>query len=208
MGARYYDPAMGRFVSMDPKGFDEESVHRFNRYAYANNNPSKYVDPDGRSPLAAVLWTTGAGYAVGVAADVLSQYAAWGSVDLSIAATSNAAIAGGAAGFLSGLIGGGLAASSAREEVTYKIVDGVRRSKAAELTGNATIRAEIEGTGGKTGEIAIDALRSPKEVIETAGSGAKRWASVLEGTRAGADMPPILVRPSSAGIPIRDVKVQ
>jgi RHS repeat-associated protein len=51
MGARYYDPVVGRFMGVDPKGFDPESLHSFNRYAYANNNPYKYVDPDGHSPI-------------------------------------------------------------------------------------------------------------------------------------------------------------
>jgi len=51
MGARHYDPVAGRFVSTDPVGFDEGNIHSFNRYAYANNNPYRYVDPDGRSPL-------------------------------------------------------------------------------------------------------------------------------------------------------------
>ncbi|WP_051215932.1 RHS repeat-associated core domain-containing protein [Ferrimonas futtsuensis] len=46
MQARYYDPVIGRFYSNDPLGFRD--VHSFNRYAYANNNPYKYVDPDGR----------------------------------------------------------------------------------------------------------------------------------------------------------------
>ena len=50
MGARYYDPVAGRFVSKDPVGFDEGNVQSFNRYAYANDNPYRYVDPDGREP--------------------------------------------------------------------------------------------------------------------------------------------------------------
>ncbi len=33
---------------MDPVGPVPGSVHSFNRYTYANNNPYKYVDPDGR----------------------------------------------------------------------------------------------------------------------------------------------------------------
>ena len=45
MQARYYDPVIGRFYSNDPVGF--RNVHSFNRYAYANNNPYKYVDPTG-----------------------------------------------------------------------------------------------------------------------------------------------------------------
>ncbi len=48
-GARYYDPVVGRFMGVDPKGFDEKNLHSFNRYAYGNNNPYKYKDPDGRA---------------------------------------------------------------------------------------------------------------------------------------------------------------
>ncbi|WDE10482.1 polymorphic toxin-type HINT domain-containing protein [Thalassomonas haliotis] len=47
MQARYYDPVIGRFYSNDPVG--ASNVHNFNRYAYANNNPYRYVDPDGRN---------------------------------------------------------------------------------------------------------------------------------------------------------------
>ena len=49
MGARYYNPLVGRFLSIDPKEADPSDVHGLNRYAYANNNPYRYVDPDGRS---------------------------------------------------------------------------------------------------------------------------------------------------------------
>ena len=49
MQARYYDPLIGRFYSNDPLGFRD--VHSFNRYAYANNNPYKYIDPDGRDSI-------------------------------------------------------------------------------------------------------------------------------------------------------------
>jgi len=47
MQARYYDPVIGRFYSNDPVGFT--NVHTFNRYAYANNNPYKYTDPNGQT---------------------------------------------------------------------------------------------------------------------------------------------------------------
>jgi RHS repeat-associated protein len=51
MGARYYDPVLGRFMGIDPVDFQEDNLHSFNRYAYTNNNPYKYVDPDGRYAL-------------------------------------------------------------------------------------------------------------------------------------------------------------
>jgi RHS repeat-associated protein len=55
MGARHYDPEIGRFLSVDPVRFQEGHAHSFNRYAYAANNPYRYVDPDGRWIEDAVL---------------------------------------------------------------------------------------------------------------------------------------------------------
>jgi uncharacterized protein RhaS with RHS repeats len=46
MQQRYYDPVVGRFYSNDPVGFSADKPMMFNRYAYANNNPYKFVDPD------------------------------------------------------------------------------------------------------------------------------------------------------------------
>ncbi len=50
-GARWYDAKQGRFLSIDPAPVKAENIHSFNRYAYANNNPYRYVDPDGRLPV-------------------------------------------------------------------------------------------------------------------------------------------------------------
>ncbi len=50
-GARYYDPHLGRFMSVDPVGFVESNPMSFNRYAYANGNPYRFIDPDGRSAI-------------------------------------------------------------------------------------------------------------------------------------------------------------
>jgi len=60
-GARYYDPSLGRFLQPDPEGFNPNSIHSFNRFAYGNNNPYKYVDPDGHSPIdvAFLIWDIG-----------------------------------------------------------------------------------------------------------------------------------------------------
>ena len=49
MKARYYGGPVGRFMSPDPVGVDARTGGNFNRYWYANNNPHKYVDPDGRA---------------------------------------------------------------------------------------------------------------------------------------------------------------
>ena len=67
MGARYYDPLLGRFMGADPAAVAPENLNGINRYAYANNNPYRYVDPDGHSPVDVVfrVWDLGKlGYAV------------------------------------------------------------------------------------------------------------------------------------------------
>ena len=48
MQQRYYDPGIGRFLSVDPVTANGNTGANFNRYWYANNNPYKFIDPDGR----------------------------------------------------------------------------------------------------------------------------------------------------------------
>ena len=54
MNARVYDPAAGRFLSPDPVVQSAHDGQSHNRYAYARNNPLKYVDPSGHSFLSRV----------------------------------------------------------------------------------------------------------------------------------------------------------
>jgi len=51
MEARYFSGAQGRFTSVDPDlnlGLHIADPQGWNGYAYARNNPLKYVDPDGQ----------------------------------------------------------------------------------------------------------------------------------------------------------------
>nr|WP_323134523.1 RHS repeat-associated core domain-containing protein [Xanthomonas campestris] len=48
MQQRYYDQELGRFLSVDPVAADSVTAVNFNRYWYANNNPYRFTDPDGR----------------------------------------------------------------------------------------------------------------------------------------------------------------
>jgi len=50
MQQRYYDPAIGRFLSVDPVTANPNTGAMFNRYNYAHNNPYRFTDPDGRCP--------------------------------------------------------------------------------------------------------------------------------------------------------------
>ncbi|MGW1278876.1 RHS repeat-associated core domain-containing protein [Streptomyces tsukubensis] len=47
LGARQYDATTGRFLSADPVA-DLKDPQQINGYAYSNNNPVTYADPDGK----------------------------------------------------------------------------------------------------------------------------------------------------------------
>jgi RHS repeat-associated protein len=49
MGARWYDPEIGHFVSADTVVPDPGNALAIDRFAYTMNNPLKYVDPSGHA---------------------------------------------------------------------------------------------------------------------------------------------------------------
>ena len=49
-GARNYDPALGRWMNIDPKA---EKYFQYSPYVYVANNPLIYVDPDGKDLILA-----------------------------------------------------------------------------------------------------------------------------------------------------------
>jgi RHS repeat-associated protein len=50
LGARGYDPVIGRFISVDPL-MDLADVRQWNAYAYASNSPVMFSDPSGLVPM-------------------------------------------------------------------------------------------------------------------------------------------------------------
>ncbi|NNL91063.1 MAG: RHS repeat-associated core domain-containing protein [Saprospiraceae bacterium] len=52
-GARYYDPAVGRFTGVDPLA---DQFPGWSPYNYTMNNPINMIDPDGRAPMDVDDW--------------------------------------------------------------------------------------------------------------------------------------------------------
>ncbi|NHA16188.1 RHS repeat-associated core domain-containing protein [Thioalkalivibrio sp. XN279] len=74
MQQRYYDPEVGRFLSVDPVGVDLARGANFNRYWYGNDNPYTFVDPDGE--FGQVFWGIVIGGAAGF---IVEGYKQWDS---------------------------------------------------------------------------------------------------------------------------------
>lgn len=151
MQQRYYDPKIGRFLSVDPVTMlDIGDARHFNRFAYAYNSPYNYTDPDGRCPWCVV------GAVIGVAANMTAQMlSAEGSMSerlsqVEVGQVVIAGLAGAASGGLSTFAGA--AAATAAVKVT------------ANVAGNAAIgavathaSAAVEGRSVSAGDVAAGA---------------------------------------------------
>lgn len=73
MGARYYDPFVGRWTQMDPVFGDRFNTSTLNRYLFAENTPTTLTDPSGYICwpyfAAAAFWL-----AVGLAATAVALF--------------------------------------------------------------------------------------------------------------------------------------
>ncbi|MBU4487936.1 MAG: VCBS repeat-containing protein [Candidatus Omnitrophica bacterium] len=91
-GARYYDPELGRFIQPDTIIPYPDDPQSFNRYAYARNNPIRYIDPTGH------FWWAVIAAIVGAIIGAISAHNAGGNV-----------WAGAAVGAVCGYFGAGIA---------------------------------------------------------------------------------------------------
>jgi len=98
-GARYYHPALGRFVSADTMVPEAGNPQALNRYAYVKNNPLRHVDPDGHTPLlVTAVIGAGIGAAVNLGYQTVPILLKGGSVKNAFEQVEWAQVAGAAAG--------------------------------------------------------------------------------------------------------------
>lgn len=155
MQQRYYDPSIGQFLSVDPVLPNTTDGTNFNRYWYANSNPYKYVDPDGRYGVAGA-------FAGGVLDIAVQSIAIAASDELTINDFSIGSVIVSAG---AGAIGVGVATKVAKLGAAAKASAGVA-SDAAISAGSTALKGEevtltgvaIDVAAGQTaGKLAGDA---------------------------------------------------
>jgi uncharacterized protein RhaS with RHS repeats len=167
---RYYDPQIGRFLSVDPvTAYGSGDMRHFNRYVYAFNNPYKFTDPDGRSALtkAIKLVLNGGNVAqtfAGVVSDaktVMNPNASFGERALAVVSIASEAapisigdvkdVAKGARSVVDKVSGG--AEKAVQEGRASKYVDATRGSSVSNRETNVTqesMQANLTEAGYKT----------------------------------------------------------
>jgi len=221
-GARWYDSSLGRFLSPDsivPKPGNPQSL---NRYAYVLNNPLRYTDPTGHSPVC--IQFAGVPYVGGFAtlgcqvvqaipqliqlATNLSQFAAspQGQVALQLAQQANAGLnqaasnAGNAAG------SGGLGPNDPWDKFNELLRQGKSEIDAA-------VQASTQGSGDR---FVIGKYVSPEEFQRTGqmgyiqevqarggryfDAGKTLWARLEKGGMAGEVNRQVIRRQMETGI--------
>jgi len=147
MGARWYDPRIGRWISADTVVPEPGEPQALNRYAYVTNNPLRYTDPSGHIPFDWILDL--AGLAIDIGALYLEpswENVGWLALDVVLWAVPYVPAVGGA------VSKGGKAAKAAVEVASH----------ADEAVDAGRVVAEVASHADE----AADALRAGKEVAQ------------------------------------------
>ena len=164
MQQRYYDPIIGRFLSVDPvTAYGSGDMRHFNVYAYAYNNPYKFTDPDGRAGNESFNETMQWGDADYVRANTLSYE------DAKTGLKVVGAVAGAVAVEVATTKGLGLVPKAVAAYRAHKAAQGLAKAKTARDALTRSLRAEGKtpatvtgGVNNSTGEVAARACGGGK----------------------------------------------
>lgn len=99
--SRYYDPVVGRFISMDKYVSTGQGILGNNMFAYCNNNPVMYSDRSGESLTVAALIFIGSAIIFGAGAGAFSAACSGGDAEDILVSAIEGGITGGIAATIS-----------------------------------------------------------------------------------------------------------
>jgi len=161
--ARFYEPALGRFLQPDPLVPEPGNPQALNRYAYVNNNPLRYNDPTGHCPWCIAIGVgalIGAGVTYGfqVAANISQNgLTVQAFTDVNWAVVGGGAVAG-AVGVATFGLGTAVMGTSLGATVAAGAISGAVSGQAARATENVLSGQELTAGLGNPLDIAADAV--------------------------------------------------
>ncbi|MCX6023099.1 MAG: hypothetical protein NTZ05_15490 [Chloroflexi bacterium] len=155
--ARYYDPALGRFISKDPFPGVQQDPQTLNGYIYVGNNPLVRTDPSGKCWIFCIGLVFSAVY--GAVEFIISSYDAYSTVEvLSNPNASWQEKAAASAGFAAGLaLPGGGYGTGARAIVNKFHRFNVNNAQLADALSHL-YRPNDKDVGGTAGALINEAL--------------------------------------------------
>jgi RHS repeat-associated protein len=143
--ARYYDPSLGRYLSLDPLFLESGSP---NFYAYCDGDPVNRIDPSGEFIFCAMLIGAAFGAAIGAGLEAWQQHSDGSGMDgFKIA---RAALLGGAIGAVGGGVGAAVEGAVAAGTASTALASGTLAGMGA--TGF------LSGTAGSVAEQCAEAV--------------------------------------------------
>jgi len=161
--ARYYHPALGRFISADPLVPEPGNPQALNRYAYVTNNPLRYTDPSGHFawfvavPVGALIGA-GVTYGFQVAANISQNgLNVQAFTEVNWAAVGGGAVAG-AVGVATFGVGTAVMGTGLGATVAAGAISGAVSGQAARATENVLSGQELTAGLGNPADIATEAV--------------------------------------------------
>lgn len=183
MQQRYYDPDAMRFLSMDPVEANGTDGSNLGRYWYANDNPYRYTDPDGRCIEDACIGEAMAvGAAIGAVVNIGAQVANGHGSFKERVSSINWKQVGVAAG--AGALGGGAGAVASTATTTAGMIGANAIAGTAIGAVGVHASAAVDGKTASTGDVIKGAAVGG--VLSAAASGVAAVPSMARGAASAS----------------------